>query len=219
MLHENGKINNRQEPRALHDSYLDFRLSRQAMLCTEQTMVFYTKTLGKFINWLEKEGCYEPIEITSRHIHAFIASHKERGCSDSYVHTFARSIRTYLRYLHEEQYIPKPVHFQMPRVGRKRLPVLSIEEVQHVLDGCENLRDRAIMMFLVDTGLRRGEICDLSWGDLDLSTGICLVRNGKGKQARTVVIGVNTRRTILKYKQTVSSNRIDPLFQVRDGGR
>ena len=48
MLYAHDNSPNRQEPRALQDSYLDIMLSRQAILCTEQTINFYQKTLGKF---------------------------------------------------------------------------------------------------------------------------------------------------------------------------
>jgi hypothetical protein len=52
MLYGNKLYEDRQQPHVLQDSYLDFRLFRQAMLCTEQTMAFYTKTLRKFFEWL-----------------------------------------------------------------------------------------------------------------------------------------------------------------------
>jgi len=124
-----------------------------------------------------------------------------------------------LRYLYAEEWIPKLISFQMPRVGEKRLPILSIEEVQKVIRACENARDKAIIMLMVDTGVRRSEACGLNWEDIDLSTGMCLVRNGKGKKDRSVVIGVKTRRVLLKYRRVISSGHGGPLFQTRTGGR
>ena len=219
MLSKNGKSTNEQEPHELLESYLDFRLSRQAMLCTIQTMKFYSKTLGVFIEWLINNGIYKPEDISSRHVREFLAYHQGRGCSDSYIHTFARSIRTYLRFLHKEGYIPGDISFQMPRIGYKKLHVLSLEEVKAVLSACENLRDKAIILMLVDTGLRRSEICALNWDDVDIANGLCHVRQGKGKKARSVVIGFLTRRTLLKYGRTVSMDANAPLFQSFRGDR
>jgi integrase len=121
--------------------------------------------------------------------------------------------------LHEERYIKEKINIRMPRIEQKRLPVLSLEEVQIVLEACNNLRDTAIILMLVDTGLRRGEVCSLDWGDVNLSSGLCLVRKSKGKKARSVVIGIRTRRALLKYKQAVASDDNDPLFQSVTGNR
>jgi len=219
MSYANGNCKDRQKPHALQDSYLDFRLSRQAMLCTENTMAFYKKTLGKFVEWLSDNGVTTPTEISARQVREYLVNHKERGCSDSYIHAIARSIRTFIYFLHEESYIEETIKFKMPRIEQKRLPVLSLDEIRKVLDACENIRDSAIVLFLVDTGLRRGEASALNWGDVDLATGLCLVRKGKGKKARSVVIGIRTRRTLLKYKQTISSQDDDPLFQTKTGRR
>ena len=219
MSYANGNCKDRQKPHALQDSHLDFRLSRQAMLCTKNTMAFYSKTLGKFVEWLSDKGVTSPSQITTRQVREYLIYHKQRGCSDSYIHTFARSIRTYLHFLLEEKYITEAITFKMPRIEQKLLPVLSLDEIRKVLDACENMRDSAIILFLVDTGLRRGEASALNWGDVDLATGLCLVRKGKGKKARSVVIGIRTRRTLLKYKQTISSQDDDPLFQTKTGSR
>ena len=53
---------------ALQDAYTDFMLSRQAILCSQQTMKWYGITAGKFVKWLEDNNVHEPNEISSRHI-------------------------------------------------------------------------------------------------------------------------------------------------------
>ena len=219
MLSNNGKTINGHKPPRLEDCFLDFMLSRQAMLCTPRTLKFYKDTLGKFLEWMQKQGITEPTEITSMHIRAFLASYAERGCKDSYIHTYARSSRTFLRFLHQEGYIPEQISFQMPKIGEKRLPILSIAEVKQVVKACITIRDKAIILFLVDTGLRLAEATAMNWGDIELDSGFCQVRNGKGKKDRTVVIGVTTRRALLKYSRDVISDDDYPLFQTESGTR
>ena len=219
MLSNNGKTINGHKPPRLEDCFLDFMLSRQAMLCTPRTLKFYMDTLGKLLEWMQKQGVTEPTEITSMHIRAFLASYAERGCKDSYIHTYARSSRTFLRFLHQEGYIPEQISFQMPKVGEKRLPVLSIEEVKQVVKACTTTRDKVIILFLVDTGLRLAEAAAMNWGDIDIESGLCQVRNGKGKKDRSVVIGTITRRTLLKYGQEIISYDDYPLFQTQCGNR
>jgi len=68
----------------------------------------------------------------------------------------------------------EPITFAMPKVAKKRLPVLSadeqskviaarrlprltVEQLRDVLKVC-NVRDKAIVYFMADSGLRRSEV-------------------------------------------------------------
>ncbi len=202
----------------LEEAFLDFILSRQAKLCSENTVRFYSFTLGKFIEWLASQTISTPGEITTRLIRAYLAEYAKRGCSDSYIHGHARAIKTFVRFMHTEEYIDE-LTFQMPSLSKKRLPVLSASEVKIVLEACTTLRDKALVLFMVDSGLRRGEVCALNWEHINSSNGVVLVERGKGGKARSVVIGVTTRRALLAYRRIISHEDNDPLFQTRNGKR
>lgn len=49
---------------------------------------------------------------------------------------------------------------------------------------CETPRERALLLTLADSGIRREEASCLVWGDLNVDTGGLLVRRGKGGKAR-----------------------------------
>jgi site-specific recombinase XerD len=53
------------------------------------------------------------------------------------------------------------------KAPRKHPRVLTVEEVQKVLDGCEHLRDRLLFGVLYDTGMRIGEALGLRHEDWD----------------------------------------------------
>jgi integrase/recombinase XerD len=74
--------------------------------------------------------------------------------------------------------------------------VLSPDELRLILKVCKKPRDKALILFLVDTGLRRSEAYSLNWIDVDIPTGIVNVRKTKSKKARSVFIGVKTRRAL-----------------------
>ena len=203
----------------LTDAMTDFILSRQAKLCTPRTVQWYSWTLGKFLKWLESEGVNKPEEITSRYVRGYLAELRGRELADSYIHGHARAIRTLLRFFYNEDYIPQVVKFDMPRLGKPKLLVMNAEEVGRLIKVCSNPRDKALIMFLVDTGVRRAEFCALNWDDVDLQTGLVQVRKGKGRKYRPVVMGVKTRRALLKYRRSVSNDGTDPLFKTVHGGR
>jgi integrase len=72
---------------------------------------------------------------------------------------------------------------------------------------------------MVDSGLRRGEVCALKWRHINISNGVVLVERGKGGKARSVVIGVTTRRALLAYRRVIPHEDNDPLFQTKNGKR
>jgi len=65
-------------------------------------------------------------------------------------------------------------------------------------------RDEAMILFMLDTGLRASELCSLKIGELDLRTGKVVIKHGdeggaKGGKGRTVFIGKSTRRAVWRY--------------------
>jgi site-specific recombinase XerD len=48
-------------------------------------------------------------------------------------------------------------------------------------------RDRAIFLFLLDTGARAQEACNMNIKDADLNTGAVMIRYGKGGKTRMVL--------------------------------
>jgi len=171
----------------LQDAYTDFILSRQAKLCSKGMIKFYNFTTGKFIQWLEQGGITKPEEISARHVRAFLAELASKGLSDSYIHGYARAIKTMLRFFHAENYLSKPVVFDMPPIRNLKLPYLRAEDIPIVLNECKTKRDQALFLFMIDSGLRRAEVCDLSWGNVDIPSGLARVEKGKGGKPRSVV--------------------------------
>jgi site-specific recombinase XerD len=194
-------------------------VSRQAMLCSPGTIRFYHFTAGKFLQYIENQNVVEPYEVTARHVRFYLSKLANKGLSDSYIHGHARAIRTLLKFWFQEKYIPEPIVFTMPAMSRKRLPVLSADEVKIVLAACRTKRDKALVLLLVDSGIRRAEACASNWGDVDIQSGLVRIERGKGGKARSVVVGVKTRRALLAYRREVNHNDDDPLIQTSTGNR
>jgi len=204
----------------LRDSYTDFILSRQASLLSENTIKFYQYTAGLFVQWLEAQGVRTAAEVEARHVRAYLAELAGRGKSDGTLADHARGIRVCVRFWHAEGYLPAAVVVQIPKVAKKRLPTLDAEQLAAVLAACDNPRDRALIMLMADSGLRRAEVIALNWGDVDIQTGLVMVHHGKGDKPRSSVIGANTRRALLVYRRTLKDTRDGaPMFQTRTGGR
>lgn len=204
--------------RDLYDAYLDFIMSRQAMLCRERTVAWYSFTLDKVIGWMVSNGATQPKDITARQVRAYFADLTSRGLSEYSINNHARVIRTLLRFWYDEKYIPEPVKFKMPSVPNKLMRCLSVEEVEKVVRACILRRDKALVLFMVDTGARLAEVCALKWQDVDIPSGMIRIVEGKGGKTRSVVVGTETRRALLAYRRELeNAEPSKAVFQVSTG--
>jgi integrase len=195
----------------------DFLLSREAMRCTPATLEHYHFTAGAFVTWLELRNITRPGEVKPSHVREWLAGMPE--AKDTTVHAKARGARAMLRFWLAEKYLTKPVTFQMPRLEKKRLPILTPEQFRKALRVAPNARERAILLFFVYSGIRRAEALALNWEDVNFQTGAVIVRCGKGNRARVSAIGARTRRALITYRRTRKAGEGEPLFQTDEGMR
>jgi len=123
-----------------------------------------------------------------------IEGHNPGGCHAAY-----RTVKTFLRWW-ENEVEPKdwtnPIRkVKAPKMSIEPLDPVDIEAVKGMMEVCPNnltgLRDKAMMLFLLDTGVRASELVAINLEDVDPSTGEVLVRVGKGRKPRTVFMDPN----------------------------
>lgn len=127
------------------------------------------------------------------------------------------SRRNYLRHLRAfANWLTRPPHcyaeesplryFKLPR-GEETVKVPIEADVLHQLlrraeketDSVCGARGRALLLTLVDGGLRAREIISLAIGDVSLKEGILVVRRSKGRKPRLIAVGKNTVKALRRY--------------------
>ena len=190
-----------------------------------------TGELIKYFSWLRTE--YVP--------HSF-GGGKDR-LSPKTIRNFWVTLSSFFTWASKEFKMPNPMK-DVPSPKFKNTPVepFTQEEVQALLKACmyskevqpsnrrnfvmrlpTGSRDQAIIMALVDTGLRANELCSLLIGDVDLKTGKIGIKHGdeggaKGGKGRIVYLGKASRRTLWRYLADREDGD-DPdsfLFMARD---
>ncbi len=201
-----------------------FLLSREAMRCTPKTMTHYRYTVGGFVRFLQAEGVRDVAGITPGHIRAYLVAVERRGVKDTTMHAHARGVKTWLTWLVEEgDLADSPMRrVAMPRL-EKRVPApFTAGDVRLLLAGCDKgtalgTRNYALVLTLLDSGLRASEAMGLRVGDVDMRSGLCTVM-GKGRKMRQVRIGAKARAALVKmmgYRPDARNG--DALWAAYDG--
>lgn len=84
-----------------------------------------------------------------------------------------------------------------PRVPRKVITPLADDELRRLLGAARTARDRAILLLLLDTGLRVSELVWISLADLRPDGSLKVL--GKGARERLVPVGAAARGAIGRY--------------------
>lgn len=107
-------------------------------------------------------------------------------------------------------------HIPRPRFHPKQPEPYTADDLRKLLDACDwsqewhsapgirnrrstAKRDRAIILCLVDTGLRASELCALKLADIDRRTGRLAIHSGKGGKGRSVYLGQAARSGLWRY--------------------
>lgn len=151
----------------------------------------------------------------------------DRGLAPTTVSIRLRAIRAFFNFLVRDGLLEEsPMkNVPIPKVPRQFLRVLTPDQVVALLKACNRstwtgIRNRAIVLTFVDTGLRLKEVIGLDVGDIDLVGHRIRVRHAKGGKERFVYFGSTTARALRKwtgargYAPTYAS-----FFATRDGAR
>ena len=203
-----------------------FLIDRRSRGLSHRTIQFYQDELRYFSHYLDTVGVQMMDELTPDTIRRYLLALSERrnsgGCHAAY-----RAIKALLNWF-DFEYEPvgwkNPMRkVQSPELKTKPQPGISIPDFQKLLDGCITEfadRDKAILLALIDTGLRGSEFVSLDFGDVDIQTGALKVRHGKGDKMRTVYMGKKTMRALRKYLKSRSELKpSSPLFASDENDR
>lgn len=195
------RIPQQQQPRKITDAYKIFVLDNQSRRFTKATITTYRDRLEPFINWCPTQNAESLDEVTPSLIRLYLVALQERQLSDYTINGVARCIKTFFNFCVREGLLAEsPMKkVAMPKIDKRILPALSVEDAQKLLKVCESERDAAIVLFMLDTGVRATELINLNGGDIDQQTGTVAVRQGKGRKDRVVYVGAKARKQLLRY--------------------
>ena len=138
------------------------------------------------------------------------------------IHGYFRVMRGFFNWLCEEELI------EANPMKRIKAPIARTEDKQPISDehvtmmlcatkkSVHRQRDEAMLLFLLDTGLRACEICSLKIDDIDFQTRSFVVV-GKGNKVRAAHFGQGTWKVLMRYLRKRRAEPEEPLFATRSG--
>lgn len=187
----------------IQDAYTWFRLECQSRGLTQATLDYYQWRIQPWLVWLQSQDIGYVGDITSAHVRRYYIHLHESGNAAHSVHAAARAIRRFCNFCVAEDLLDTSpaAKVAMPVLPNKKLPAFTVDEIRAVVDACETERERAIVLMLLDTGLRAAELVSLSGGDVDMTTGAVHVI-GKGRKERVVYLSWDTLKQLRRYYRT-----------------
>lgn len=133
------------------------------------------------------------------------APNKGKGLQTSSLRTFHQNIHAFFKWCELEEIIP---HSPMQKVKRpkpeEKIPTMVRPTEAHSLivklaRDKSNYKDLVLFEFLIETGLRRAELCNMNVDDVNLDEGYCIVKRGKGKKDRLIPLSLTMCRSLNRY--------------------
>ena len=184
----------------------------------------------EYFVWLRTE--YQSRQIAGR----------PRPLAPKTIRNFHITLSAFFTWASREFEIASPMKaIPVPKCEEPPVEPFTKEQIEALLKACESCkeaqpidrrkftmrratgkRDQAVILTLLDTGLRASELSALTVGDVDLKSGRVLVKHGrlggaKGGKGRTVYLGKTARRALWRYlaeREDVEDPEA-PLFLVK----
>ncbi|MEX2376088.1 MAG: tyrosine-type recombinase/integrase [Dehalococcoidia bacterium] len=164
-------------------------------------------------------------DYTVPHVYEYLTALRERVHSRAYQHRLHREVKAFFSWGLRMGILEQNVFARVPLVKLEQQIVqpFSVEQVNQLL-ATVNLKTRAgrrnhaLMLFLLDTGVRASECVSVHLDDVDWDHGRVRVLHGKGQKQRWVGFGQEAQAALRRYLVDRGSEP-GPLFLSTRSGR
>ncbi|SFG68922.1 tyrosine-type recombinase/integrase [Sporolactobacillus nakayamae] len=189
-------------------------------------------TLGK---WLEENKIEHVDQLTPRVFKLYLRHCTEvRNNKPKSINTKLKLIRAFCHWLQDEgltegymaENLKMVISDSETRIVKEtdiRLALRHLRRIKRREDDFYAVRNHAIIVFLIGTGLRANELCQLNRSDID-SSGLIILRKTKARKFSSVPLSERVARELQEWqeyeRQIFAEKHLpEPLFCTREGRR
>jgi integrase/recombinase XerD len=169
---------------------------------TANTLRAAATILQGFLTFLKNQEKTDLLAVVHNHLEAFVECLQDRGLKPLSVENNLRQVKTFLRYLVEGKVIPSEVLSRRMSIKvPKPLPrAMDPLDGKRLLAVVQKVRDRAMILVLLRTGIRIGELLTLRVSDVYLpERKIHLVVGEKNRTGRVVYLSVDACQVLQEW--------------------
>ena len=155
-----------------------------------------------FLGLIRESGKASLEAITRRDVEAFIEQEQDRGIKITTIRTRLVSVQAFLRYLVEEGIVSaelfnRRIRLQLP----ERLPrAMDPDDLRKLLSVIDDIRDRAMILILLRTGMRIGELLNTKMADVHIKERRIEIYEGeKNRLGRVVYLSDDAAMALRKW--------------------
>jgi len=180
----------------------------------QDTVTWYRVRLARF---LSKYGDWDVKKIDIDAVRDYIVWLRGEELSPHYFYSHVRVVRRLFKWLYEERWIHDPFwrKLKLPKLPQQLPKAVEISDVIKLLSHCNEpiagKRDKAIILFLLDTGCRVGGLCKLTKNELDLEKMKAKLHE-KGDKVRVVLFVEKTVEAICQWLEVRPFNDSEFVF-------
>ncbi len=187
--------------------------------CKANTLKNDFSTITLFLSYLKRCGKSQIDQIGRQDLEAFVEHEQDRGLKIVSVSNRLGSLYAFLRYLIEHdladaQLLTRKIKLKVPDA----LPrAMDLEDVRCLLAVLDDVRNRAMILLLLRTGMRIGELLNTKVVDVYLADKKILIYEGeKNRKGRAVCFSNDASEALQDWLQQRDSQK-EYLFYGRGG--
>jgi len=161
-------------------------------------------TIQSFLAFFQKCGKFNLSSLTQEDLEAFVESQHDRGLKPLSVKSNLRQVQTFLRYLIAGgivsfDVLARPIRIKVPDALPRAMDPLDVKQLLSVT---QNIRDRAMILVLLRTGMRIGELLQTRVSDVHLAERKILLWVGeKNRMGRVVYLSEDACEAVRAWGQ------------------
>lgn len=165
------------------------------------------KTIKSYSKYINEFVIFSHGDLNQKYILSYLTYLAENKMQPSTINV-ARSALVYLF----NKVLNKPITIHIPkqRIKHKEPNPLSRENIKKMTQSEDSIEKRLCIELACGSGLRRSEIINLKWEDIDFTQDRLRVVEGKGNKDRTVPLSKDARTHLLDLKYNKINSYVFP---------
>ena len=187
------------------DHFADHMRQRYRRNCKPSTLRNTAASTRHFLTFYQESGKQNIEQITREDIETYTEHLQDRGLKPTTVTTLLRTVYAFIRFLIERkvlgyELLERRIRIKLP----DRLPrAIDPEDIKQLLSVIDHVRDRAMILLLLRTGMRIGELLHTKVHDVDLNNHrILIYQADKTGVGRVAYYSEDAKEALLSWLKT-----------------